>query len=639
MKTYPVSLKNVSIQGGFWGPRVDLARKVILPFQWEVMNDRVPDAAKSGVIQNFKIAAGEAEGEFYGYVFQDSDFGKWSEAVAYSLMTRTDDELKKKCDSVIHLLEKAQEKDGYLNTRFMLKDRDKRWTNLRDWHEMYVAGHLLEGAVAYFQATGERKFLDVMIKNIDLIASLFGPGDGQKRGYPGHQEIELALVKLYRVTGEKKYLDLARFFIDERGKQPRYFEMEHPEPRTAYYGWAPADFKKYHQSHLPVREQKIAVGHAVRAMYMYCGMTDTAIETGDKSLVRALKRLWDNVTQKQMYITGTVGATGIGEAFSFDYDLPNETAYAETCAAIGLVFWAQRMLELDENSIYADVMERALYNGVISGVALDGNHFFYQNPLASYPKPDGEKGATQRPKWYGCACCPPNLARLLTSLGKYIYSQTDKGIFTHLFISGSAEIALTHTHVQLTQKTDYPWKEKASITVTPSAPASFSISIRIPGWCRKPAVKVNGKNIGLEKITRKGYAKIDRKWQKGDKIELSLPMPVERVYSHPKVRMNTGRVALQRGPVVYCLEEADNGKDLNGIFLPKIAKLTVRTEKVARQMVPVIRAKGRRGDTQRPHDLYTGSPPQEKPAAIKAVPYFMWANRKEGEMITWINEK
>jgi len=635
MKTKPVSLKQVSVKGGFWGPRADQAREIILPFQWEVMNDRVPGAAKSAVIKNFKIAAGKAKGEFHGFVFQDSDFGKWSEGVAYSLMTHPDPELEKKCDAVIKLLEQAQEKDGYLNTRFMLKDRDKRWKNLRDWHEMYVAGHLLEGAVAYYLATGKRKFLDVMIKNVDLIEKKFGPGKSKKRGYPGHQEIELALVKLYRVTGEKKYLDLSKFFIDERGKKPFYFDIEHKKRGETHRGWAT---KKYNQSHVPVRDQKVATGHAVRAMYMYCGMTDVALESGDKSLIKSLKTLWNNVTKKQMYVIGGVGATGHGEAFSFDYDLPNETAYAETCAQIGLVFWAKRMLELDVNASYADVMERALYNGVISGVAQDGQHFFYQNPLASYPWPDAEKGSTQRPKWYGCACCPPNLVRMLTSLGEYIYTQTDNEIFTNLFIAGTADIELKNTQVKLTQRTAYPWKDTVAISVSPAAPAKFSLSVRIPGWCRKPVLKVNGKKVDLKGCMKKGYARITREWKKGDKVELTLPMPIERVYTNPKVRMNIGRVALQRGPIVYCLEGVDNGKDLNAILLSKDAKLTVKTEKISGQSVPVITAKVKKIDTAGATELYTDAPAKPKAASIKAIPYFMWANRAEGEMLVWIRE-
>lgn len=639
MKTRSVSLTNVVINGGFWGPRADQAREIILPFQWEVMNDRVPGVAKSSVIKNFKIAAGKAKGEFHGYVFQDSDFGKWCEGVAYSLMIHPDPELEKKCDKVIDLLEQAQEQDGYLNTRFMLKDRDMRWKNVRDWHEMYVAGHLLEGAVAYYLATGKRKFLDMMIKNINLINKKFGPGKGKKRGYPGHQEIELALVKLYRVTGEKKYLDLSKFFIDERGKKPFYFDMEQKKRGDGFPGWVSRHAKKYNQSHLPVREQKVATGHAVRAMYMYCGMTDAAIETGDKTLIKALKTLWNNVTKKQMYIIGGVGSTNHGEAFTFDYDLPNETAYAETCAQIGLVFWAKRMLELDVDASCADVMERALYNGVISGVSLDGRHFFYQNHLASYPWPDAEKGSTQRPGWYGCACCPPNLVRMLTSLGEYIYTRTDNEIFTNLFIAGTADIELKKTNVRLTQRTAYPWKDTVAISVSPSAPATFSLSVRIPDWCRKPVVKVNGKKINLKSCMYKGYARITREWKKGDKVVLTLPMPVERVYANPKVRMNVGRVALQRGPIVYCLEEVDNGKDLNAILLPKDAKLTVKTDKIAGQNVPVITAKAKRIPADSRNALYADTVAKPKAASIKAIPYFMWANRAEGEMLVWIGER
>ena len=637
MKTKPVGLQNVTIRGGFWGSRVQQARDIILPFQWEVMNDRVKDAAQSSVVQNFKIAAGEAKGEFHGYVFQDSDFGKWCEAVAYSLMKHPDKELEQKCDEVIALLEEAQEQDGYLNTRFMLKDREQRWTNVRDWHEMYVAGHLLEGAVAYYQATGKRAFLDVMIKNIDLINKLFGPKRGQKRGYPGHQEIELALVKLYRITAEKKYLELSAFFIDERGKKPRYFEKEAKTRKEESTPWRNHDDGKYSQSHLPVREQTVAVGHAVRAMYMYTGMTDVAIETGDASLIKALKILWDNVTRKQMYVIGSVGSTNHGEAFTFDYDLPNETAYTETCAAIGLVFWAQRMLELEVSSEYADVMERALYNGVISGVAQDGQHFFYQNPLASYPAPGAAKGSTQRPKWYGCACCPPNLARLLTSLGGYMYSTADKEIFTHLYANGTATIELDGQTVRIAQKTMYPWKETIEMTVTPEKKAKFTVSLRLPGWCRTPIVKVNSRRVALKKCVQNGYARLTCIWKPGDKIQLEFPMPVERIYANPKVRMDAGRVALQRGPVVFCLEEVDNGKDLNAVMLPKDAELTVENRTMFGQRVPVISARAKRlapvGD-----ELYEKEAGKELLHVLTAIPYFMWANREEGEMITWVRE-
>ncbi|MDC7242115.1 MAG: glycoside hydrolase family 127 protein, partial [Spirochaetales bacterium] len=487
-------LTNVRMEGGLLGQKNDLVREKVIPYQWRALNDDIADAEPSYAIKNFKIAAGEMEGDFGGMVFQDSDVAKWLEAVAYQLATHPDETLKKTADSVIDIIEKAQDDNGYLNTRFTIKDRDKRWTNLAECHELYCAGHMLEAAVAYFEATGERKLLDVMIRFVDHIGSIFGPGEGRKKGYPGHQEIELALMRLYKITGEKKHLDLARYFIDERGTQPHYFDLEY-EARGKTDFWP--DFykggKEYHQSHLPVREQKTAVGHSVRAVYMYTAMADIAARTGDESLKEACRTLWKNTTEKQMYVTAGIGSSGFQEAFTFDYDMPADRAYTETCASIGLVFWASRMLNMEKDGRYADVMERALYNGVMSGMNQDGDRFFYVNPLEVWPdacekRKDHDHVKPIRQKWYGCACCPPNIARLFASIGEYIYSVTDQDLYVHLYNSSS----VSWKGLSLKQKTEYPWNGRISMTIGGNTDTESSIYLRIPGWCRSWTVMVNG---------------------------------------------------------------------------------------------------------------------------------------------------
>ena len=650
MKSEPIALANVEIAGGFWDHFGQLARDVILPYQWDVMNDRVKGVPKSGVINNFKLAgkkkAGQAKkaDKFHGMRFQDSDLGKWLEAVAYRLITHPDAKLEKTVDKVIDLVEAAQLDDGYLDTYYMLGDIDNRWTNVRDNHEMYVAGHMLEGAIAYFDATGKRKFLDVMIRNVEHIAKRFGKKKGQLPGYPGHQELELALVKLYRNTGEQKYLDLAKYFIDERGQAPSYFDVEKKARNETKHWVDSAGGLEYFQGHEPVRKQDVAVGHAVRCMYMAIGATDVAKETKDKGLYKSMKTLWRNVVDTQMYIIGGVGSTGHGEAFSYDYDLPNETSYAETCAAIALAIWAQRMQSIEVDGEYGDVMERALYNNIIAGVSRDGKHFFYANPLASVPHPR-KPGDAIRPGWYECACCPPNLARIVTSLGSYAYGQSaprDKTLFVHLFAGSKANFQVAGTEVTLTQKTEYPWRDTVKMTVSPAVATKFQLAIRMPAWCKAPKVSVNGKAVSLAKIVKKGYAYIDREWKKGDRVEVKLPMPAERVYSHPSVRADVGRVALQRGPVVYCLEQADNDDALHAVALPRDAKLTIRREELdgicdKGEAIPVIQATGERLTSADGAGL-TAKAPKGKKVKLKAVPYYLWANRGEGEMLVWMRE-
>ncbi|MHC4982388.1 MAG: glycoside hydrolase family 127 protein [Planctomycetota bacterium] len=638
MKSRPVDLKNVVIDDAFWAPRIKTAREVTIAYQWQALNDRVAGVPASGAVWNFRVAAGRAKGAFRGCVFQDSDLAKWLEAVAYSLACHPDKKLERIADGMIDLIVAAQDADGYLDTAFTIKDRDKRWTNLCSWHELYVMGHLMEAAVAYHHATGKRTFLEAMARAADHVAGVFGRGRGKRRGYPGHEEIELALVKLYRATGRKEYLELSRYFIDERGRKPNYFQRELKAAGLPVNpGWG--EPWQYNQAHRPVRQQSDAVGHAVRAVYLYSAMADVAYETHDRALAAACKRLWKSATRRRMYVTGAIGSSAsAGEAFTDDYELPNETAYTETCAAIGLVFWARRMLALDADGDYADVMERALYNAVLSGVSLDGRRFFYSNPLVAYPGSgiDGAR-ATRRFGWAPCACCPPNVLRMLTSLGGYIYSQSDREAFVHLYVAGRADLQLAGKSVRLEQRTEYPWKEKVRVRISPESPSTFTLSLRIPGWCERAGLRINGAALEPGPITTKGYARIRRRWRRGDSVELTLAMPVRRVYPHPRIRQAAGCAAIQRGPVVYCLEEADNGPALAAIALPERAELRVTKNSKLLGGVPVIIARAKRAETKGFKDaLYRAAAAKLKPASIKAIPYFMWANRKEGEMRVWI---
>ena len=621
---HPLPLRDVAISGGFWGPRLETVRAVTLAIEFEQLR-------KNGQLDALKLKW-EPGRPGRPHHFWDSDIAKWIEAASCSLAAHPDPGLRRRVDRVVDLLAKAQQPDGYLNSYYTVVAPRERWTNLNVMHELYCAGHLMEAAVAHSEATGSSTFLDIMCRYADHIDKTFGPRKGQKRGYPGHEEIELALVKLYRATGEKRYLDLAMFFVDERGRSPHYFDLEaerrgvetDPRRRGSYVPW------DYCQAHLPVREQTTAEGHAVRAVYLYSGMADVAMESGDAALQSACAKIWSNITERRMYVTGGIGSSGLGERFTVDYDLPNRTAYCETCAAIGLVFFAQRMLELTADGRYADVMERCLYNGTISGLSLDGKKFFYRNPLESH-------GDHHRQDWYGCACCPPNIARLLTSLGHYVYGRDGRTLYVNLFVQGRAEVDVAGQAVRLTQKTGYPWKGGVRITVETERPVRFEVAVRIPAWCRRPELSINGETQDVASLTRKGFARIRRTWQRGDAIALKLPMPVERVRSHPRVTPNAGRVALQRDPVVYCLEQTDNGPDLNGIVLPRTAKLTARFDHFLLGGVTVISGRGRRAKARsRQRRLYQSDASVQTDQVIKAVPYYAWDHRTSGEMLVWI---
>lgn len=641
-KMTPVSLKDVDIKDRFWKGYMELVRNRVIPYQWDALNDRIKGADPSCCLQNFRVAAGREAGKFQGMVFQDSDVYKWLEAVAYSLMWHEDDRLEALADDAIELIGAAQQEDGYLNTYYIINGLEKRFTNLMNNHELYCCGHMIEAAVAYYKATGKRKFLDIAIRFVDCVDQNLGLEEGKKPGYPGHEVIEMALVSLYGVTGDEKHLKLAKYFIDQRGRSPLYFEEERKK-----YGnkcdWLDSSFGyQYYQAGLPVRDQKAAQGHAVRAVYLYSGMADVAGATGDEELLKACEALWNNIVERQMYITGAIGSTSHGESFTFDYDLPNDTVYAETCAAIGLIFFARRMLEITGDSRYGDVMERALFNGVISGMSLDGQRFFYVNPLEVVPQ-SSEKDYNkfhvkpERQKWFGCACCPPNVARLLSSIGGYAYEQNERELFMNLFIGGEIEAVVGGRKNHITVETSYPWSGEVKITIDNEQDTDFTYALRLPGWCRNYTLRVNGKE---EKCAiEKGYARFTRTWKAGDVLLFQMEMPVELIGANPRVREDVGKAAVMRGPLVYCLEEVDNGEQLQRLYIKENAGFTVTEEPGLLGGVVTVQGDGKRlsRDGWNDHVLY--QPLGERRfegKKLKFIPYYAWANRGKGEMSVWV---
>ncbi len=632
-----LGINNVKITDPFWSKLQDLVVNTVIPYQYEIMDDQIEGAEKSHALENFRIAAGESEGEFYGMVFQDSDVAKWLEAVAYSLAIRPDPELMAKSEKVIDTIGKAQQPDGYIDTYFIVKDPDHKWADLHEAHELYCMGHMIEAAVAWKEALGKDELLDIMKRAADLICERFGKG--RVRGYPGHQEIELALIKLYRVTGDRKYLDTALYFLNERGTKPDLFIEESKTRDIKIFQMDPYDLK-YAQTHMPVREQDKAVGHAVRAGYMYTAMADMASETGEEALAEACRRLWDNIVSRRMYITGGVGSTVHGESYSEDYELPNDIVYAETCASISVAFFARRMLELEVKGEYTDILEKELYNSILSGMQSDGKRFFYSNPLEVVPGvsgvlPEYAHVDPERPGWYRCACCPPNVARLLTSLGEYVYGQSDETVFAHLFVSGKADFD-TAGGISLKCETGYPWDGNVRYTMDLKSRKDFRFAVHIPGWCWDYTIKVNGKEEEEYDIID-GYAYLDRSWADGDTVEITMELEPVRMYANPKVRADAGCVALMRGPVVYCFEETDNGEDLQALRIPRSSSIRLRRQKLAGLGdFPVLLVKGVRLIDS--GELYSDEPFDETEADLKAVPYYLWGNRGKGAMRVWLPE-
>ena len=610
------TIDKVRITDVFWAPRIATNNNVTLPYCFDTCE-------KTERIRNFDRAAGVLPGKFEGIWFNDSDVYKVLEGAAYTLAIAPDDRLDKLTDKTIARVAAAQQPDGYLDSFFTIDNADQRFKNIQPnaRHELYCMGHLIEAGASHFEMTGKRNLLEVACKLADHVDSLFGPGKRQK--VPEHQSIESGLIKLYRVTGEKRYLELARFFIDQRGNAEGH----------KLYG-------AYSQDHKPVRKQSEIVGHAVRAMYNCTGMADLYLESGDRELLAACRRLWENTTQRKMYVTGGVGATGHGEAFSGEYELPNATAYAESCAAIGLIFFAHRMLLIEPDAEYADVLERALYNGFLSSTSLSGTKFFYQNRLAT-------AGDYRRREWYGCACCPSNIPRVFPKVGRYIYAHDDKAIYVNLYVGGTGKMTIGDTDVALTQSTRYPWDGNVKLVVHPAAEKEFELCLRIPGWCadpqtpgglyrvadddpskRKVSVKVNGQSIDAEK-RQQGYVRIGRKWKPGDVVELDLPMPIRRIRAHAKVTADAGRVALQRGPIVYCVEAVDHEVDIRHLALPANAEIMAEHRRDLLGGVTVLTCQG---------VVRSADAGELKSVDLLAIPYYAWDNRQGGPMTVWLPE-
>ena len=580
-----IDFSHVKINDNFWSPRLSKHVSATLP----VCIDQIEN--QTGRIRNFENAA-KGEGEHSGIFFDDSDVYKALEGMAYSLINNPDPELEKKADEWIDKFAAAQQPDGYINTFYTLTGLDKWWTNM-DKHEMYCAGHMIEAGVAYYQATGKRKLLDVCIRMTDHMMSQFGPG--KRHWVPGHEEIELALVKLYQTTQEQKYLDFAYWLLEERG---------HGHGTMGDEGkWDPV----YYQDIVPVRRLTDISGHAVRCMYLYCGMADVAALKNDTGYIAAIDRLWDDVVHRNMYITGGIGSSRDNEGFTEDYDLPNLDAYCETCASVGMVLWNQRMNQLTGDSKYIDVLERSLYNGALAGISLGGDRFFYVNPLES-------KGDHHRQEWYGCACCPSQLSRFLPSIGNYIYASSDDALWVNLYIGNTGQIRIGETDILLTQETDYPWDGSVKLTISTSQPLEKEIRLRIPNWCKTYDLSINGKRINVSE--EKGYAVI-KDWKSQDVIALDMDMPVEIVAADPHAKENFGKRAIQRGPLVYCMEEIDNPVYFDQIQLSPSTTFQTAFASDILNGIKTIKTNGRA-------------------QSATFIPYYAWDNRKAGKMRVWI---
>lgn len=646
MRLNSVDLKKIRIKDAFWSKHIHLVKETVIPYQWDAINDRIPGAEPSHSLMNFKIAAGLCEGEFYGAVFQDTDVAKWLEAVGFSLASEKDEALEQTADEVIDIIAKAQCPDGYLNTYFTIKEPEKRWTDLCEGHELYTAGHMMEAAVAYFIGTGKRKFLDVMLRFADLICDTFGFEEGKIHGYPGHQEVEIGLIKLYQVTGEKRYLDQAKYFIDARGVGDNYFLKELNRPGFIRIFPEFKDYDpSYSQSHLPVRKQKTAEGHAVRAMYMYTAMADLAEACGDETLMEACRVLWDNMTEKRMYITGSVGSSGLLERFTTDYDLPNDCNYSESCASIGIAMFGQRMGNITREAKYYDVVERALYNTVLAGIALDGKSFFYVNPLEVWPdnclpRTSKEHVKPERQKWFGVACCPPNIARTLASLGQYIYGVDKESIYINLFIANEMEVGVKGSKVSICMNTRFPWEMAVDVALCGIPDSGMKLAVRIPEYAKDftaTALGQDGVRQNISHICENGYAVFQL--TKDASLRMEWAAPAMFVRSNPLVRADSGKVALVRGPLVYCLEEIDNGSNLAAVYVD--ADTTVREEEVDLfGGITGLSFQGKKisGKNWKGHELYGNQPIVFEDMECKAIPYAYWNNRGRGEMIVWVKE-
>ena len=614
-----ISFSKVTIEDAFWKPRMEKVADVTIPVCMDQTEFKTPR------IRNFEITAGLRKGDFEGIFYDDSDVFKALEAIAYSLKVKANPYIEKRADGWIDKIAASQQSDGYINTFYTLKEPDKKWSDM-SMHEDYNGGHLIEAGVAYFNATGKRKLLDVAIKFADHFDALFGP---EKRHWvTGHQELELALVKLYKTTGNKKYLNLADWLLSERGHK-----------HAVGYTWTDWRDTAYAQDVLPVKQQTQITGHAVRAMYLYTGAADVAAMTGDGEYFKAMKTVWEDVVHRNMYVTGGIGSSGSNEGFSIDYDLPNEKAYCETCASVGMVFWNQRMNALSGNAQYVDVLEKVLYNSALDGLSFEGDRFFYGNPLAS-------NGQHFRKEWFGTACCPSNIARLVASLGDYVYGVSEKDIYVNLFIGSSTSLTVQQTKVDLRQVTEYPWNGKVSLEVNPAKNSSFALRIRLPGWLKGQAVPgdlyqfkelnplqinilLNGVSVPYKEEL--GYAVIEREWKKGDKITFELPMEIKRVTARPEVKAANNRVALQRGPIIYCVEGTDNEGKAWHFVLPDNELVKASFDK--NMLGGIMTLQFNAPSVKISADGLNVSTSKQN---ITAIPYFSWCNRGQTPMQVWL---
>jgi len=616
---YPISavdIKNVEINDAFWLPKIKIIQDTTIQYAFKKCEEE-------GRMENFLIAGGRKKGPVRGKMpFDDTDVYKIIEGASYSLISRPNPALAVYLDSIISIIKIGQEPDGYLTTWFTIdrmhppawwaQPSPNRWDHEESNHELYNSGHLFEAAAAHYRATGKQNFLKIALKNADLLVASFGPD--KLRVPPGHQIVETGLIKLYHITNNPQYVELARFFLELRGDSTSH----------KLYG-------EYSQDHLPVTKQTEAVGHAVRAMYMYAGMTDIAAIYQDSAYFEALMKIWENIVTKKMYLTGGVGARHDGEAFGDNYELPNLTAYNETCAAIGSVYWNQRLFRLTGDAKYYDIIERTLYNGLISGISLDGKKFFYPNPLESDGKYQFNQGACTRQPWFDCSCCPTNIIRFLPSVPELIYATIADSVYINLYISSNADIIVNQKKIEIIQQTDYPWDGKINIIVNPEKKTIFTLKLRVPGWARnevvpgdlykyiaenpeKVSLLVNGKDENF--VLDKGYIEITRKWTRGDKIELTLPLAVRKVVAHEKVTDNVNKVAFECGPIVYCAEEIDNHR-ISEITVPLDTKLNITKGAVLTENVNILRGKV---DNQE----------------LILIPYYVWSNRGVGKMKVWL---
>ena len=673
----PLPLRQVNVTDPFWRQEVSLVRREVIPYQWEALNDRVPGAAPSYFMHNMRAAARAVRARkagqyfpltqgvtgitsfppegaapdpdyFYGFVFQDSDGYKWVEAVSYQLILQDDPALRRAAQEAVDAIRAAQEEDGYLDTFYTLTGVENAFTNLRDNHELYCFGHLTEAAVAWKQATGQTDLLDAACRFAGCIMRRFGPG--RERGCPGHEIAEMALFRLYEETGDVRYRNLALFFLDVRGTEPSTFALE--ENRRRVRQGLPelpvtAARYAYHQADVPVRETTEARGHAVRQMYLAAGMADAARLTGDGEMLAACERLWRSVTREKLYVTGGVGGTHVGEAFSLPYDLPADTAYSETCAAVGLCFFARRMLELLPLAEYADVMEQALYNTVPAGMAMDGKSFFYVNPLSADPaycEKDERLAHVKavRQKWFPCACCPPNIARLLSSLGQYIWTGTEDTLYLHLYIANETEARLNGRPLSLRLDADLTKDGRAALTVT-KGEAEGTLAFRVPGWSggKYTASASWDEGVALP-ASPDGYLRLTRRWQAGDRVTIDFPMPARLLAAHPMVREMTHQVCFAKGPFVYCAEEKDNGPRLFLLRVPLNAAETAETSRaaVAGRELPALRVPAYRAELPEGDALYRPAGPERlQETVLTLIPYFAWNNRGKGEMRVWLPVK